>query len=94
MYNARTTVPERGILPRVYSGKSQGSVMGIFMPGSRAKHRRFSYEPRFYDPKKDQDLRHRMRIKSLSRRKRRNPVGIILFSILLAMALFVYFQLG
>ncbi len=71
-----------------------GSSMGIFLPGSRAKHRRFSYEPRFYDPKKDQDLRHRMRIKSLSRRKRRNPAGIILFVILLAMALFAYLQLG
>lgn len=68
--------------------------MGILLPGSRAKHRRFSYEPRFYDPKKDEDLRRRMRIKSLSRRKRRNPAGILLFFILLAMALFVYFQLG
>ena len=68
--------------------------MGLFMPGSRAKHRRFSYEPRFYDPKKDEDLRRRMRIKSLSRRKRRNPAGILLFAILLAMAVFIYFQLG
>lgn len=68
--------------------------MSIFSPGKRAKYRRFSYEPRFYDPKKDEDLRRRMRIKSLSRRKRRNPAGIILFVILLAMALFVYYQLG
>lgn len=64
------------------------------MPGSRSKHRRFSYEPRFYDPKKDEDLRRRMRIKSLSRRKRRNPAGILLFVILLAMAVFVYYQIG
>lgn len=64
------------------------------MPGSRSKHRRFSYEPRFYDPKKDEDLRRRMRIKSLSRRKRRNPAGILLFVILLAMAIFVYYQIG
>ncbi|MEX0820915.1 MAG: hypothetical protein WD021_02115 [Rhodothermales bacterium] len=68
--------------------------MSIFMPGSRSKHRRFSYEPRFYDPKKDEDLRRRMRIKSLSRRKRRNPAGILLFVILLAMAIFVYYQIG
>lgn len=64
------------------------------MPGSRSKHRRFDYEPRFYDPKKDEDLRRRMRIKSLSRRKRRNPAGILLFVILLAMAVFVYYQIG
>ncbi len=68
--------------------------MSIFVPGSKAKHRRFSYEPRYYDPKKDEDLRRRMRIKSLTRRKRRNPAGMILFVILLALAVFVYMQLG
>ena len=68
--------------------------MSIFLPRSRAKHRRFSYEPRYYDPKKDEDLRRRMRIKSLSRRKRRNPYGILVFAILLVLALFMYFQLG
>lgn len=68
--------------------------MSIFLPRARAKHRRFSYEPRYYDPKKDEDLKRRMRIKSLSRRKRRNPYGIIVFGILLMMALFMYFQLG
>ena len=68
--------------------------MSIFLPRARAKHRRFSYEPRYYDPKKDEDLRRRMRIKSLSRRKRRNPYGILVFAILLVMALFIYFQLG
>ncbi len=68
--------------------------MSIFLPRTRVKHRRFSYEPRFYDPKKDEDLRHRMRIKSLSRRKRRNPYGILVFAILLGLALFIYFQLG
>lgn len=68
--------------------------MSIFLPRARAKHRRFSYEPRYYDPKKDEDLRRRMRIKSLSRRKRRNPYGILIFGILLMMALFIYFQLG
>ena len=68
--------------------------MSLFLPRSRPRHRRFSYEPRFYDPKKDEDLRRRMRIKSLSRRKRRNPAGIFLFIILLAMALYIYFQVG
>lgn len=68
--------------------------MGIFVPGSRARHRRFDYEPRYYNPQKEESLRRRMRIKSLSRRKRRNPTGIILFVILLGLALFVYFQLG
>lgn len=35
-----------------------------------------------------------MRIKSLSRRKRRNPSGIIVFIILFGMAVFIYLQLG
>ena len=68
--------------------------MGLFIPRSRVKHRRFSYEPRFYDPKKDEDLRRRMRIKSLSRRKRRNPSGIFILILLLGMALYIYHQLG
>ena len=66
----------------------------MLLPRSRPRNRRFSYEPRYYDPKKDEDLRHRMRIRSLSRRKRRNPAGIILFVILLAMALYMYFEMG
>lgn len=68
--------------------------MSIFLPRARAKHRRFSYEPRYYDPKKEEDLRRRIRVKSLSRRKRRNPAGIIIFAILFALALFIYLQLG
>jgi len=64
--------------------------MSIFIGGARARNRRFSYDPRFYNPKRDEDLKRRMRIKSLSRRKRRNPAGIILFIILLAMALYIY----
>jgi len=66
----------------------------MLLPRSRPRNRRFSYEPRYYDPKKDEDLRHRMRIRSLPRRKRRNPAGIILFVILLAMALYMYFEMG
>jgi hypothetical protein len=68
--------------------------MSIFQPRAKATYRRFSYEPRYYDPKKDEDLRRRMRIKSLSRRKRRNPSGIFAFLLLFAMAVFIYFQLG
>lgn len=68
--------------------------MSLFLPRANRKNRRFSYEPRFYDPSKEQDLRQRMRIKSLSRRKRRSPYGIIMFLVLLAMALIIYFQLG
>lgn len=68
--------------------------MSIFLPRARAKHRRFSYEPRYYDPKKDEDLRRRIRVKSLSRRKRRNPAGLVIFVILFALAVFIYIQLG
>jgi len=52
--------------------------MGIFIPGSRsrARNRKFDYEPRFYDPKKDENIKRRMRVQSKSR-KRRKPSAII-----------------
>ncbi len=74
--------------------------MGIFFPGRRAP-RRFSYEPRYYNPEREERLRRRLRIerRALSKRrnalsKRRNPLSLIYFLILLLIALYVYNALG
>lgn len=57
---------------------------------NQRKPRYFSYEPRYYDPKREENIKNRMRIKSHSRAKRRSPVGLIIFLMLLGFALYVY----
>lgn len=64
--------------------------MGLFFPSRRSQPRRFDYEPRFYDPRKDDSLKRRMRIESRSARHRRPRSGIIYFGVLLAAALYLY----
>ncbi len=66
--------------------------MGIFVPGKRRQNKRFSYEPRYYDPRKEQSIRRRMRIRSRAH-KRRSPAGAVYFAILLILALYIYSQL-
>ncbi len=69
--------------------------MGLFVPTSRrVKNRRFSYEPRFYNPEKDESLKRRMRLKGMSKSRRRSPMGIVIFAILLAMAIYAYIKLA
>lgn len=67
--------------------------MGLFISSRKVKNRRFSYEPRFYNPQKDEDLKRRMRIKSRARR-RRNPAGLLYFFALLLFAIYIYQALG
>ena len=67
--------------------------MGLFIPGRRVKHRRFSYEPRFYDPKREEGLKRRMRVGSRARR-RRSPLGLLYFFGLLLFALYIYTSLS
>lgn len=67
--------------------------MGIFMPGRRAQPRRFSYEPRYYSPEKDDNIKRRMRIQSRARSKRRGS-RFVYFVALLAFALYFYNLLG
>jgi hypothetical protein len=62
--------------------------MGVILRGGRAKHRKFSYEPRFYDPAKEKKLKERMRIKSKVRR--RNPAAFLSILLLLVLAAIVY----
>ena len=67
--------------------------MGLFIPNRKVKPRRFSYEPRHYDPSKDESLKRRMRIHSRARR-RRSPVGLLYFLALLLFAIYIYNALG
>ena len=67
--------------------------MGLFTPGRRAQPRRFNYEPRYYNPEKDESLKRRMRIKSAAHSKRRGSNYIFLIA-LLVMAIYVYNLLG
>jgi hypothetical protein len=48
--------------------------------GRRAPYKRFSYEPRYYDPTKENRIREHMRIQT---KVRRGTGGNILFYILL-----------
>lgn len=68
--------------------------MALFIRTTRREPRRFSYDPRYYDPKKDEDLRRRMRIKSHSRARRRSPAGIIYLLLLLGIAVYIYTSIG
>lgn len=68
--------------------------MGIFVRKPR-KPRNFKYEPRYYDPSKDDNLRRRMRVKRMSRSKRRNKfTNLLYFGGLLLFALYIYNLLG
>lgn len=61
--------------------------MGI-IGGRRRKPRKFDYEPRFYNPKKDEDIKRRMRIQRRSRR--RNPTSLLYLLGLLLFTLYIY----
>ena len=63
--------------------------MGMFISNRRSKPRRFDYEPRYYNPKKDESIKRRMRVQSRSRR-RRDPSAVIYLAMLLIVALFIY----
>ncbi len=67
--------------------------MGLFVPSRKAKPRRFSYEPRYYDPTRDESLKRRMRIRSRARR-RRSPLGLLYFLAFLFFAIYIYGALG
>jgi len=64
----------------------------MLLPKQRVRHRRFQYQPRYYDPTRDERLKRRIRIKSKARRGR--TPGLLWFLILCLMALYVYFKLG
>jgi hypothetical protein len=63
--------------------------MGIFVPSKRTQNRRFSYEPRYYDPFKDESVKRRMRVRSRAR-KSRGPAVAVYLALLLILALYIY----
>lgn len=67
--------------------------MGLFLPNKKARINKFSYEPRYYNPEKEERLKRRMRFKGRSR-KRRSATGILYFGMLFAMVLYIYMKLG
>lgn len=66
--------------------------MGLFTPNKRATYRRFTYEPRFYNPEKDEKLRKRIRVGRQTRR--RGPAGVIYFALILIVVLYMYITLS
>ena len=63
--------------------------MGIFTTGRRVQPRRFSYEPRYYKPEKDENLKRRMRIHSAARSKRRSS-SMIQLAVILVIVVYLY----
>lgn len=68
--------------------------MGIFSTRRRSKPRRFDYEPRYYNPERDEGIKRRMRVKGRSRHKRRSKLDMLYLLILLLFAVFIYNQLA
>lgn len=72
--------------------------MRIF--GSGRKPRRFDYEPRYYKPEEDEELkrrermRRRMQVQSRARRNRRDKSALFYLLGLLAFAFYVYTSIG
>ena len=66
--------------------------MGIFPVGRRVRPKRFSYEPRFYNPEKHDNLRRRMQVGRRTTR-RRSKSNLITLAFLLAFAAYIYIVL-
>ena len=66
--------------------------MGLLF-GRKTRPRKFDYTPRYYDPRKDDSLKRRMRIQSRVRR-RRSPIALYYLAALLLTALYIYNALG
>ena len=67
--------------------------MGLFLGKRKVRPRAFSYEPRYYDPSRDESIKRRMRIRSRARR-RRSPLALLYLAALLFFAFYIYNALG
>ena len=56
-------------------------------------NRRFSYEPRFYDPMREENLKQRLRIKSKTNKTRQSPMRFFIILALLIIAVYVFLSL-
>ncbi|MEZ4701776.1 MAG: hypothetical protein R2834_15665 [Rhodothermales bacterium] len=68
--------------------------MGLFVPSKRPQHRKFDYQPRFYNPEREQKIRERIRIQSHAASRRRSPIGLVYAIILFIFAVFLYTSLS
>ena len=59
----------------------------------RAKPRQFSYEPRFYDPTKDDRIKRRMRAGRLRVRPKTKQPAFIAVGLALLLALYLYLNI-
>lgn len=63
----------------------------MLIPRHRPKARRFQYEPRFYDPSRDERMKRRIRFKSKTRRGKQP--AFIAVAVLLLIAFYIYTKL-
>jgi hypothetical protein len=63
----------------------------MLTPRHRPKNRRFTYEPRFYDPGEEERKKQRVRFESKTRRGKQ-PAFIVI-AVLLLLALYLYVKL-
>ena len=61
--------------------------------GRRARPRKFSYEPRFYDPTKDDRLKRRMRAARPGVRRKSSQPAFIAVGLGLLLALYLYLHI-
>ena len=57
------------------------------------QNKRFSYEPRYYDPAPDENLRQRFRIKGKKLSRRQSPVRLLVILALLVLAVYIFLNL-
>ena len=62
----------------------------MFVPRHKVRNRRFTYEPRYYDPTHDEGIKRRLRIKRRAKSKRRGRMSLFWILALLLMALYIY----
>ena len=59
----------------------------------RAQPRRFQYEPRFYDPKKDERIKRRIRIEHVRERPKSKQPQFIAVALGLTLVLYLYLNM-
>ena len=65
----------------------------MFFPRRHRENRRFSYEPRYYNPTHDENIKQRLRIKSSTYSGRQSPKRLLIILALLIMAVYLFLNL-
>jgi hypothetical protein len=66
----------------IHNGEAQNTMIGP-MGGKRPRHRQFNYQPRFYDPVKEERERKRRAIRFESKVRRGQGKSIALYAAIL-----------